>query len=71
MDHRNRAEEENRHTVIYGHNMKDGSMFGQLKRYEIRNFSAPILHSPSIPYMRVMSRRCSPSTTRQPMSTIS
>ncbi|MFE5324363.1 class B sortase [Paenibacillus sp. NPDC056579] len=33
MDYRNRAEEENRHTVIYGRNMKDGSMFGQLKRY--------------------------------------
>lgn len=26
------------HTIIYGHNMKDGSMFGQLKQYESAEF---------------------------------
>ncbi|WP_282937974.1 class B sortase [Paenibacillus sp. RC67] len=33
MDYRNKEIEPSLNTVIYGHNMHDGSMFGQLKRY--------------------------------------
>lgn len=32
MDYRNQADEINKNVVIYGHNRKDGSMFGTLKR---------------------------------------
>lgn len=32
-DYRNDPEFSDRNTVIYGHNMKDGSMFGNLKKY--------------------------------------
>ncbi len=37
MDYRNSAEED-LHTVIYGHNMKDGSMFGSLAKFKDRAF---------------------------------
>lgn len=33
MDYRNKSADFDLHTVIYGHNMRDGSMFGQLKQY--------------------------------------
>ena len=31
MDHRNDVKSQNRNTILYGHRMKDGSMFGSLK----------------------------------------
>lgn len=34
----NSADFSDMHTIIYGHNMKDGSMFGQLKNYESSDF---------------------------------
>ncbi|WP_397370866.1 class B sortase [Paenibacillus anseongensis] len=33
MDFRNHASGDERHTIIYGHRMKNGSMFGDLKKY--------------------------------------
>ncbi|WP_249860716.1 class B sortase [Paenibacillus konkukensis] len=38
MDYRNGAPGERRNTILYGHRMKDGSMFGQLKEYLQREF---------------------------------
>lgn len=32
MDHRNDVKSQNRNTILYGHRMKDGSMFGSLKK---------------------------------------
>lgn len=34
MDYRNQSLLEDKHTVIYGHHMKDGSMFGELSNYK-------------------------------------
>jgi len=34
MDYRNANVSSNQHTVIYGHHMKDGSMFGELSKYK-------------------------------------
>ncbi|RAV13833.1 class B sortase [Paenibacillus contaminans] len=34
MDYRNTDVNEDSHTVIYGHHMKDGSMFGELSKYK-------------------------------------
>jgi sortase B len=36
MDYRNNASGSDRHTILYGHNMKDGAMFAELLRYESR-----------------------------------
>lgn len=33
MDFRNKVELSSRNTILYGHDMKDGSMFGNLKKY--------------------------------------
>lgn len=38
MDYRNIGDAEDRHAIIYGHNMKNGSMFGTLKRYKKQDF---------------------------------
>ncbi|MNI37209.1 Sortase family protein [compost metagenome] len=38
MDYRNDIEAEQRHTLLYGHRMKDGSMFGDLKKYLNQNY---------------------------------
>lgn len=38
MDFRNVADFSDWHTIIYGHNMKNGSMFGTLKKYQDENF---------------------------------
>lgn len=38
MDFRNSKDLSDRHSIIYGHNMKNGSMFGSLKKYKDRNF---------------------------------
>lgn len=32
MDYRNDVKSQNRNTILYGHRMKDGSMFGSLKK---------------------------------------
>jgi len=34
MDYRNKNVNDDIHTVIYGHHMKDGSMFGELSKYK-------------------------------------
>lgn len=38
MDNRNCKDMTDQNTVIYGHNMKNGSMFGMLKRYQDKTF---------------------------------
>lgn len=38
LDIRNSIDVSDRHTIIYGHNMRDGSMFGQLHKYQSRSF---------------------------------
>ncbi len=38
MDYRNAGDATNRHTIIYGHNMKNGTMFGTLKLYKKKDF---------------------------------
>lgn len=38
MDFRDIGDAEDRHTIIYGHNMKDGSMFGTLKKFKKKDF---------------------------------
>lgn len=39
MDYRNQADLSDANTIIYGHNMKDGSMFGKLKSYRQKDFA--------------------------------
>ncbi len=38
VDERNSGTFHDPHTILYGHNMKDGSMFGQLKKYAEEEF---------------------------------
>lgn len=38
MDYRNTGDTNDRYAVIYGHNMKNGSMFGTLKKYKKQDF---------------------------------
>lgn len=38
IDYRNNSNLQDAHTIIYGHNMKNGSMFGTLKRYSDKAF---------------------------------
>ena len=38
LDHRNRADFTEQRVIIYGHNMKDGSMFSNLKKYQDKTF---------------------------------
>ncbi|MCT2537083.1 class B sortase [Aquibacillus koreensis] len=38
MDYRNAGDGDDRHTIIYGHHMKDGSMFKQLTKYQSKEF---------------------------------
>lgn len=38
MDYRNKRSEEDLNTIIYGHNMKDGSMFKTLTSYKAKDF---------------------------------
>jgi sortase B len=45
MDYRNRNDFSDRNTIIYGHNMRDGSMFSTLSQYQSPNF---ILQQPYI-----------------------
>lgn len=38
MDYRNQANFNNKHTIIYGHHMKNGSMFSNLIKYKEQSF---------------------------------
>jgi len=38
MDYRNDPEELDQNTILYGHNMKNGKMFGQLKLYKDKKY---------------------------------
>lgn len=38
MDFRNAGDATDRHAIIFGHNMKNGSMFGSLKQYKQKEF---------------------------------
>ncbi len=38
MDYRNNPDADDHHTIIYGHEMKNGSMFGELKKFLDRDF---------------------------------
>lgn len=38
MDYRNHSDFSDRNTIIYGHNMKDGSMFSSLTKYKDQQF---------------------------------
>lgn len=38
MDYRNQADSLDKHTIVYGHQMKDGSMFGQLDKFLDEDF---------------------------------
>ena len=38
LDYRNRADFTDRKVILYGHNMKDGSMFSNLKKYQDAGF---------------------------------
>jgi len=38
LDYRNRADFTDRKVILYGHNMKDGSMFSNLKKYQDADF---------------------------------
>lgn len=38
MEALNRPDFQDSHTIIYGHNMKNGSMFGKLKKYKTEDF---------------------------------
>ena len=46
MDYRNRADLSDRNTVLYGHNMKNGAMFGTLKAYREQAYydAHPVLY---------------------------
>ena len=51
MDYRNHGDFSDRNTILYGHNMKDGSMFSSLMKYKEQsyydNFSTMVLYTPS------------------------
>lgn len=38
MDHRNKADFSDGNTLVYGHNMRNGSMFGSLKKYRSQDY---------------------------------
>lgn len=46
MDYRNSRDQVDQHMIVYGHYMKDGSMFGALKNYKDESFyqSHPKIH---------------------------
>ncbi|MEM5608661.1 class B sortase [Bacillus toyonensis] len=52
MDHRNDVKSQNRNTILYGHRMKDGSMFGSLKKCWMKNSSCPIVNYITIHYLK-------------------
>ena len=50
MDYRNHSDFSDKNTIIYGHNMKDGSMFSSLTKYKDQryydNFPTMLLYTP-------------------------
>lgn len=50
LDYRNNSDFSDKNTVIYGHNMKDGSMFSSLTKYKDQSyydeFPATLLYTP-------------------------
>jgi len=50
MDYRNHSDFLDKNTIIYGHNMKDGSMFSFLTKYKVQryfdNFQTMLLYTP-------------------------
>lgn len=52
MDYRNDVKSQNRNTILYGHRMKDGSMFGSLKRCWMKISSCPIVNCITIHYLK-------------------
>ena len=51
MDHRNDVKSQNRNTILYGHRMKDGSMFGSLKMLD-EDFLCLIVNYITIHYLK-------------------
>ena len=51
MDYRNHSDFSDRNTIIYGHHLRDGSMFSNLSKYKNNEyydiFPTMILHTPS------------------------
>lgn len=51
MDYRNHGDFSDKNTILYGHNMKDGSMFSSLTKYKAQSyydsFPAMVLYTPS------------------------
>lgn len=52
MDHRNDVKSQNRNTILYGHRMKDGSMFGSLKKMLDEDFLCLIVNYITIHYLK-------------------
>lgn len=52
MDYRNRHNQMDRHTILYGHNMKNRSMFADILYYESKSYFAehPIIQFDSVGY---------------------
>lgn len=51
MDYHNNKDFSDSNTLIYGHNMANGSMFGSLKKYTEKSYWAKISISTFIPEM--------------------
>lgn len=71
MDFRNNVELGSRNTILYGHDMKDGSMFGNLKNIFRSIFSINTGCSTMIHCMKVTKPRYSQCTGQQPTFIIS
>lgn len=59
MDYRNDVKSQNRNTILYGHRMKDGSMFGSLKKMLDEESSCRIVNYITIHYLKDMILKCS------------
>lgn len=46
LDYRNTADFKNQNTILYGHNMLNGSMFGSLKHLDVSNHPQVIIYTP-------------------------
>lgn len=46
LDSRNRADFQNQNTILYGHNMLNGSMFGSLKHLDVSTHPKVIVYTP-------------------------
>lgn len=54
MDYRNHGDFSDRNTILYGHNMKDGSMFSSLTKYKDQSYydslPAMVLYTPGVDF---------------------